>query len=83
MVPWSSSDVEIFERRDELRADLHRTFPRNFARGDALMRPEVTSSEAFEAELTGALVEAQSRVFRFGRVVRRAGGDSVTERPIL
>ena len=83
MVPWSSSDRESSERYDELRGDLHQTFPRNLTRGDDLIRTEIANPEAFRRDLVSALTEAQSRVFRLRPVVRRAGGDRVTERPLL
>nr|WP_269329986.1 FxsC protein [Kineosporia babensis] len=83
MVPWSSSDPETFENSEELRVDLFQTFPRNLTRRDDLIRTEIADPDAFQRELVSALTEAQSRVFRLRPVVQRAGGDVLTERPVL
>lgn len=83
MVPMSSSDPETLERYDELIRELQQTLSRNLQRGETQLRIEIANPEAFQRELTEALAEAQARVFRSGRVVRRAGGDAVSERPVL
>jgi FxsC-like protein len=83
MVPWNNSDRETAENSEELRGHLHQAFPRNTIRGDDLFRTYIATSEAFRIELMEILVKAQSRVFRNGPVGRRAGNDSVTERPVL
>lgn len=83
MVPWNTADPETMEKADELREALRAAFPNNAARRDTVFKPEVTSIEDFESALEEVLAEAQARIFSFGTVARRAGGERVIERPIL
>jgi FxsC-like protein len=83
MVPWSDADEELTERSAELEADLRRALPHNVARRDTVFRPAIPSYEDFKIALEEVLAEAQSRVFSYGTVARRAGGNRVIERPML
>jgi FxsC-like protein len=83
MVPWNEIDEELTERSAELAEDLRRAFPNNTAREDPLFRSAIPTLERFQTALEEVLAEAQSRVFHFGMVARRAGGTHVVDRPIL
>lgn len=83
MVPWNEADDEMHDRFDELRAALSRALPNNTARADPVFRSAIPTLEKFQEALEEVLAEVQSRIFHFGLVARRAGGDRIVERPVL
>lgn len=83
MVPWSVLDEETTANTATLYEDLRQAFPRNMRRGGELFRDGIETSASFRDELADVLARVQRTVFRDGRVGRRAGGASTTERPLL
>ncbi|MDG4784475.1 FxsC protein [Micromonospora sp. WMMD1102] len=83
LAPASLADAETVRHGGELRAGLVRMLPHRLAREDQLVRTEIDSPEAFEADLVAALEEAQNRIFSNGRVFRRPARNDPVERPIL
>ena len=83
MVPWNDADDELSESSAELEADLRRALRHNAVRRDTVFRPAIPTHEGFKVALEEVLAEAQSRVFSYGTVTRRAGGTRVIERPLL
>lgn len=83
ILPWSRLDDETVANSDRLYEYLSQAFPRNIRRDGDLFRDGVETSVAFRDELVDVLTKVQQTIFRDGRVGRRAGGASTSERPIL
>ncbi|MFI5933656.1 FxsC protein [Actinoplanes sp. NPDC051494] len=66
LVPASSADRETMDRLPELRFGLRTTFRRSAGRSGALLRSEIGSADAFDADLSGILEEARNRLFKLG-----------------
>ncbi|WP_305788158.1 FxsC protein [Symbioplanes lichenis] len=83
LVPASRLDDETTEHLAELRFGLRTTFRAAAAGPQSLVRSEVPSVHAFDADLAGLLEEARNRLFRGGGADASSEEGPLVPRPIL
>jgi FxsC-like protein len=83
LVPASRSDPETMENRDELRFGLRNALRRMVDHPDAILRTDIGTQDAFDADLASVIEEARNRLFRFGPTPPPHPQDSHPERPLL
>jgi FxsC-like protein len=83
LVPASRADRETMENLPELRFGLRTTFRRGIREPRSLLRTEIGTPAAFDADLAGILEEARNRLFRLGATSVTPPDEPRVERPIL
>jgi FxsC-like protein len=83
LIPASRTDLETMENLPELRFGLRTSLPQSLRRSPSLLHGDISTAEAFDADLAAVLAEARNRRLRVVGPPRPGKDEPMVDRPIL